>query len=349
MQCESCHAEIPGGKIVCPNCSTLQRYNVRNFDNTAKMQSLMKQIIAEQSDRIVDKERFFAIIYDYSFGLEDECALVIKAVKGGILDDILAAENKKKCFDESRKKMMKTLSFSKPQAEFILAVFGHLFGFAYQSPLMIVEDDKKEEEEKEKSTRKAPPEHKIFKKFDSFKYKLSKNITVKDGFTKLDGYCFDGFSIARNINLPSTLKVIGEYAFSDCKRIEQIEIPENVIKIEKGAFNACLALKHIKLPKGLLDIGDNTFLCCTSLEGVRVPDTVSSIGENAFSGCSSIKWLIIPANVKFIDSKAFAYCPELTVYCHEGSYIHKYCMQNEIKYVTSPLGTQLPDEVGVED
>ncbi|MBR6101930.1 MAG: leucine-rich repeat domain-containing protein [Ruminococcus sp.] len=358
MQCENCHVNIPIGSTVCPECRTLQRYNVRDFDNTRAVQRMLKMAVKEQAEIIADTEQLIAVIYDYIPGYETEGKLLAKALRGGILELILTAQNKKYAFTDSRKYMIKDLGFTKKEAEFVLASLGYMLGFAYPSPLMVVIDQRKAPEPAKKAAASAdgesgetaaaapdaplPPDLKVYKKLDAFIHRLSKTVTVKEGFTKLDGYCFDSFRM-KSASLPGTLRVIGEYAFSDCKRLEELTVPANVRKIEKGAFNACVGLKKLKLPEGLLDIGDNTFLCCTSLKGLRVPNSVSSIGENAFSGCGELERLVIAQQVKFVDDNAFAYCPKLTIYCYENSYIHKYCMQNNIKFVTSPMGTVLPD------
>ena len=89
----------------------------------------------------------------------------------------------------------------------------------------------------------------------------------------------------------------------------------------------------IKMPKGVLEIEDSTFSFCTSLEVVDVPDTVSSIGAEAFSGCEKLRKLFLPESIKFIDVNAFSYCPNLTIYCIENSYVHKYCLVNRINAV----------------
>ena len=126
-------------------------------------------------------------------------------------------------------------------------------------------------------------------------------------------------------------------------------VPDSVRKIDKGVFSACVGLKKVILPEGLLVLGDNCFLCCTSLISLRVPDSVSSIGENAFSGCASLETLTVPKNVKLIDENAFAYCGKLTVVCTENSFVHKYCMQNKIKYRALPVGVKLPGGDEAED
>lgn len=350
MQCENCHVNIPIGSTVCPECRALQRYNVRDFENTRAVQRLLKMAIKDQHDIIANNDNLIGVIYDYIPGYDTEARLLAKAIRGGILELIMTEPNKKYAFIDSRKYMIKDMGFTKKEAEFVLASLGYMLSFPYPSPLMVVLDNGKQDQSGKGGDPDAPakdaplpPDLKPFKKLDAFKFRLSRNITVKEGFTKLDGYCFDNFGFARSIQLPSTLRMIGEYAFSDCKKLEELTVPKDVKKIEKGAFNACLSLKKLTLPDGLLDIGDNTFLCCTSLKSLRVPSTVSSIGENAFSGCSSLERLIIAQHVKFVDDNAFAYCPKLTIYCYENSYIHKYCMQNNIKFVTSPMGTVIPD------
>jgi len=342
MQCENCHANLLSTATVCRECRTIVRYNVRGFDNTKKVQRLLKVMINEQADRIRDEDSLISIIYDYLPECETERRILKKMINGGVLEDLVATQDPKAQFAFERKRMVRELGATKNEAEFTLASLGYMLGYPYPSPLRVIQDPASLAAEAKKDPSLLI-DHKIFRKLDAFKFRLSRAISVKEGYTKLDGYCFDGFGIARTISMPKTLRVIGEYAFSDCKHIEEMTIPSGVKKIEKGAFNACVGLKKLKLPKDLIDIGDNTFFCCTSLETLKIPEKVSSIGENAFSGCGNLKTLVIAQQVKFVDDNAFAYCPNLTIVCYENSYIHKYCLQNRIKFKTLAAGTALPD------
>lgn len=344
MQCESCNANVPLGRAVCPECKSLIRYNVEGFPYTKDTQKALKDIVSEHGERIKNTDNLVGMVWDHLPDRDEERTVIIKALKNGVLDCILKAEDKKAEFKAQRERMTADLSFTPNEAELALAGFGYMLGFAYPSPLMA--EDKKPE--KAEPVKKQPTvinfDLKVFGKLDGIMQRLSKNVNVKEGYTKLEGYCFEGFGFMKNVTLPSTLLLIGEYAFTDCKKLEEVNVPPSVRKIEKGVFNACVSLKKVTLPEGMLDIGDNSFFCCTALEELRIPESVNSIGENAFEGCSSLKRLYAAQNIKFIDDNAFSYCPQLVVYCYENSYIHKYCMQNKIKFKTSAVGTPLTGE-----
>ena len=350
MRCQSCQAELPVGKVRCPGCGHLNPYNIMGYSNTKAVQTALKTMIGEQYGIIADVRQFNAVLYDYLPEYDMERELLAKAAEAGFFRTMIAAEDKPAAFKGLRNKLMREAGFERYDAEFVLACFGHMLGLNYVSPMIVYDKPPAGQDNSagaESYARVIRP--KIFGKLDAFKYALSAKVIVKEGYTALAGYCFENYAIMKEISLPSTLSVIGEYAFTDCKSLESITIPGSVRKMDKGVFNACLGLKKVTLPEGLLSIGDNCFFCCAALGTLRVPDTVSSIGENAFSGCAALEKLIIPKNVKFIDDNAFAYCGKLTVICTENSFVHKYCMQNEIKYRALPAGVRLPGGDEAED
>ena len=348
MQCEYCQANIRTGSAVCPECRRLVKYNVLGFGNTKRVQQALSELVAEQHERIKNVDIFCAMLRDYLPDYDVERTILEKAVRAGALTDILKAFDKKEEFSNVRDKLTRKFEMSGSETEFVLASLGYMMGFGYPSSMMVKDSPKKEKKEKKGPTA-INFDLKVFGRIDAFKNRIARHVVVKEGFTKLDGYCFDGYGFMRDVELPDTLLQISEYAFSDCKKLEEIRIPKSVKKVEKGAFNACVSLRKVSLPDGILDIGDNTFFCCTSLEQVRIPDSVNSIGENAFSGCGALRTIVASGNIKFIDENAFSYCPQLTVVCTENSYIHKYCIQNKIKFKTSAFGAPLPSEDEMED
>ncbi|MBP5604785.1 MAG: leucine-rich repeat domain-containing protein [Ruminiclostridium sp.] len=348
MLCENCREKLPIGRVVCPGCGHLNSYNIKGYSNTAAVQTALKTMISEQYGAISDIDSLAAVMRDYLPDYDDERRLLEKALYEGVIDEMILADNKKAAFNGLRRMLVRDAHFSGGEAEVVLSCFGQMFGFAYVSAMY--EFDRSDEQDKKdrKPEADVPFRPKIFGKLEAIRFALSGRITVKEGYNGIAGYCFENYGLVKEISLPSTLSAIGEYAFSDCKSLTGIKIPEQVRKLEKGLFNACVGLRKVSLPDGLLAIGDNCFFCCTSLKALRIPDSVSSIGENAFSGCAALEMLVIPKNVKFIDSNAFAYCGKLTVICTENSFVHKYCMQNEIKYRTLPMGMKLPSGEEVE-
>ena len=347
MQCECCQAEIPEGGVRCPECRSPITQTIEGFPDTKSVQKNMRALIEEQHDRIKDTQQLVGMIADYLPYWDVERSLLMKTFSKGALDVILTSEDLKGSFTKARNLMKILCGVNDNEAEFVLVVMAYMLKIPYMSPLAKrVKPPKAEvKAEPEEKAAVVTMDTKPFRKIDAFKSRISKNVVVKEGYTKLDGYCFDGFGMMRTCKLPESLMAIGEYAFSDCKKLTDIEISDNVKKIEKGAFNACVSLKNVNIPEGVLELGDNTFFCCTEIEKIVIPNTVSGFGENCFSGCDSLKMLVVPYSVKFIDKNAFAYCPNLVVYCNENSYAHKYCMMNKIKFKTFPLGTALPTEL----
>ncbi|MBR6873621.1 MAG: leucine-rich repeat domain-containing protein [Ruminococcus sp.] len=345
MQCECCQAEIPEGKVRCPQCKTPVTQTIQGFEFTKAIQKQMRALIEEQHERIANTEQLVGMVGDYLPEWEKECELIRKMIQGGVLDIMLTEEDKKEGVSKARDTMLNKKHLAENEAEFVLVVFAYMLKLPYMSKLAVKEKKKEEKVKKKDKDTVVTMDTKPFKKFDAFKYRISKHVVIKEGFTKLDGYCFDGFGMMRTVKLPESMMCIGEYAFTDCKHLTDIEISPAVRKIEKGAFNACVSLKNVNIPEGVLELDDNTFFCCTDIEKIVIPNSVSGFGENCFSGCDSLRMLVVPQSVKFIDTNCFAYCPNLVIYCYENSYVHKYCMQNKIKFKTWPLGTQLPTEL----
>lgn len=362
MHCESCHAEISEGCTACPECRALVLKNIKGFENIDEIIKILKTIIEKHSDELANTRQLIALFKDYLPDYDKERRLLVNMLSVGILDEILSESDKKVALMRAKNIMLDDCYLSETGVQLVLVCFTNMLGLKYTPKASKTEEpaaavvvaessanDKEKESGEDKKTENAKIEDKVMSKMNAIKFRLTKNVVIDKGFTKMDGYCFEGFGVIRSVKLPDTLLAIGEYAFTDCKHLREIDIPASVKKIEKGAFNLCVGLEKISLPDGILDIGENTFLCCSSLVSVSIPDTVSSIGANAFSGCEKLKTLIVPQSVKFIDEDAFAYCPELTVCCYENSYVHKYCMKNDIKVKTSALGTALSADIADEN
>ncbi len=342
MQCECCQAEIPEGIFKCPECKMPITQTIAGFYYTKPIQREMRALIEEQSENIANTEQLIGMTADYLVNWDMERRLINKMLKLGALDAMIAAADKDQAVNDARELMMTKGGASEAEAEFVLAVLTYMVKQAYMSPLAMKEEKKKVEEEPEDKPVVIDMDSRPFKRSNAMIHRISKRIFVKEGFTKIDAYCFDGFGIVRNITLPSTLMCIEEYAFTDCKHLAVVEIPPSVKKIEKGAFNLCVSLWKVNIPEGVLELGDNTFLCCSSLEKLVIPPTVSGFGENCFSGCDNLEMLVVPQSVKYIGENCFAYCPKLVIYCYENSYVHRYCLQNNIKFKTTALGQPLP-------
>lgn len=356
MQCENCNAELSPGSIVCSECGAPITQNIEGFENTKPIQRILKLIIVENGrDVPADTTKLIAFMNDYLSEYDKERRLLIYTLNSGVLKNMFAEKDHSIAVMRAKSCLISECFISENAVEFVIACLTYMLKWPYESDLRVKESEEEEQtheseekEEDKKDDEKAKPlniDSKVFRPIDAVRYRLSRNVNIPEGYSKIEGFCFDGYGFMHSIKLPSSLLAIGEYAFSGCKHLSAVELPESLKIIRQGAFSQCIGLATIKIPTGILEIEDNTFLCCESLEVVEIPSTVSSIGAQAFSGCEKLKMLFLPESVKFIDENAFLYCPELTIRCYENSYVHKYCLNNEIKVETVVVGADLRDNL----
>ncbi|MCH5349005.1 MAG: leucine-rich repeat domain-containing protein [Oscillospiraceae bacterium] len=353
MKCENCQAEISTGGTVCPECGGPLPQRIQGFDNTVKIQRILRAIyMASGKNILTNTFRFTALINDCLADFDKERRLLVNMLGAGILKSMMEESDRNIAVMSAKSSMQNDCFIIEGAAEFVLACFTYLLGWTYDSPMRVGRTEekaavpdkpaKKEEADREEVNkeelrqkekgRPSEPGEKVFRPFDAAKYRLSKNVIVPEGFTRIESFCFDKFGFMRTIDLPETLMSIGEYAFSECKNLVSAELPRSVRIIQHGAFSQCAKLMEINIPKGVLEIAENTFLCCQSLEFVKVPATVTSIGASAFSGCDRLQKLFLHDSIKYIDEEAFLQCPQLTIKCYENSYVHKYCLSHDIKF-----------------
>jgi len=333
MQCEKCDAPISAKLVSCPNCGAPVPQNIEGFENTMEFQKEMRSIVVHHGPYgVVRQNRFIGLLNDYIPDYNKERRLLINMYRMGVLKLMLKEPNREISIMRARSFMLGDAFLSENATEFVLACYTYMLGWPYESNLKVLPPEEGETEEpvQEPPKRTGPVsiDENVFSPRSAFRYRLSSNIVIPEGYTKLDAFCFDKFGSLRTIQLPSTLLAIGEYAFSGCKRLRGLDLPESLRIIKQGAFSQCAKLVVVKIPKGVMEIEDSTFSFCTSLEVIEIPDTVSSIGAEAFSGCDKLRKLFLPESVKFIDINAFSYCPNLTIHCIENSYVHKYCLVN---------------------
>ncbi|MCQ2418098.1 MAG: leucine-rich repeat protein [Oscillospiraceae bacterium] len=350
MQCEKCHAELPPSSISCPACGAPVLQNIEGFENTKFIQQQLKTMIKEHKNSLFieyehnlmfDEKRFTALLNDYISEYDRECKLLRAMVNNNQIIKVLLSEqqNHEMAVTRAKSVMLGEAFLSENAAEFVIACLTFMLGWPYQSPLRIKEASEIEKEEKAAKVRAVRLDDNVFTRASASKYRLlARNVTVPEGTTMIEDFCFDGFNNLRSIALPESLLAIGEYAFSECKHLRVIDLSDNVRRIGKAAFIQCERLASIRIPNGIHEIADSTFLYCKSLEIVDIPDTVSNIGEQAFAGCEKLRKLTLPPSIKFIDKNAFAYCPRLTIRCVENSYVYKYCLVNAIPWETYTLG-----------
>ncbi len=336
MQCEKCGAELSPKLVSCPDCGAPVPQNVEGFENTMEFQRELRAIVMQQGPKaVMTKKRFIGLLNDHVPDYNKERRLLINMYKSGVLSILIGENTRDIAIMKARSFMTNELFIAENAAEFVLACFTYLLGWPYESPMKLLPEGEEPDPEPVEVKRSGPVDvnEQVFTPRSAFRYRLSGNISIPEGYTKLDAFCFDKFGSLRTIQLPSTLLAIGEYAFSSCKRLRGLDLPENLKIIKQGAFSQCAKLVVVKIPKGVLEIEDSTFSFCTSLETIDIPESVSSIGAEAFSGCEKLRRLFLPESIKFIDTNAFSYCPHLTIHCIENSYVHKYCLVNGIHFV----------------
>lgn len=351
MQCENCHTELNSNSTSCPNCGELILQNVEGFGNTKEIERRLRTIVETYGKRVViNNLKFVALINDFLPEFDKERGLLKNMIEADVLINMLKEETPDMAIMKAKSYMLHKLFIAENAAEFVIVCFAYMLNVPYDSPLRVKDEEelKKEEEDKQEKRRfmAVNIEERVLTPIDAVKYRLALNVSVPEGYTKIDNFCFDKFSLMRTIKLPSTVLAVGEYAFSECKRLRSISLPENLRIIKQGAFSQCSKLTVINIPHGVLEIEDNTFSFCQELEVVEIPSTVGSIGASAFLGCEKLRKLFLPDSIKFIDEDAFTYCTELTIYCYENSYVHKFCLNNNINVETVAKGEALRQKMG---
>lgn len=361
MQCEICHAELAADSIACPECGAPILQNVECFENTMEIQRILRTIMVENcKESPFNTRKLVALMKDYLTDYKKECRLLIYVIDCGILKNMLSEPDRNIAIMRAKSRLVSECFISQQAAEFVLCCLTYMLKWPYKSePVAAPEPvaaksspsdektaepaEKHEDKKDKKKNRTKPPtvDSKVFRPIDAVKFRLTRNVIIPDGYTKIEGFSFDKYGFISSVVLPDTVMAIGEYAFSGCKHLKSISIPESVKLIREGAFCQCSELDSVKIPEGILEIADNTFMCCESLQVMVIPSSVSSIGVQAFSGCDNLHKIFIPESVKFIDENAFSCCPNLKVRCYENSYVHKYCLVNKIKTETVSVGADL--------
>ncbi len=350
MQCEFCQAELGENDVVCPECGKPVAHEIEGFENAVLIQQTLKTIIDEYGrEAVEDTHRFIALLKDYLPEYDKERRLLINSLLAGSLKFMLDETDSGIGITRTRSCVLSECYVTEEAADFVAICFAYMLGIVYDASVIAEHINNAEKAAEEEDEGDAPAQSgaplkinsKVFQTANAARFRISGNVTIPEGYTKIDSFCFNGFGFMRTLKLPNTLMAIGEYSLSECKRLKGVDLPASLKKIGRGAFSQCSKLAVIKIPQGVLEIEDDTFSFCESLEVVEIPDTVSSIGAQAFSGCDKLRKLFLPESVKYIDNNAFTYCPELTIRCYENSYVHKYCLKNEITVETVVKGAEL--------
>ncbi|MDO5560757.1 MAG: leucine-rich repeat domain-containing protein [Oscillospiraceae bacterium] len=349
MRCKYCNTELNNNESVCSNCGKSVVQIGSNVENIDEVKVALKDIYDTHGAELLhDKKRFTGLLNDYMPDFEKERRLIRNVISNGVVTEMLKEPDQKLAIIKAREYMLNDMFLSSYAAEFVLECFTYMLGWNFtpekteaetpeasqpagtQQRAHAPKPQKEKEKEPVKETKQYKP--KPFKAFDAIKYKLAGNIKIAEGYTAINSFAFDGYGFMKTLRLPESLIAIGEYAFSDCKRLRSIEMPSSIRSIQKAAFSSCLALESIDIPMGVDAIHEGTFSFCQSLAKVTIPESVSSIGDEAFEGCDSLETLYVPASVKFIGANVFAFCKNITVLCEENSYVHRFCVQNGIRF-----------------
>ena len=351
MKCVKCELELDRGQRVCPDCGTLNPLEIEDFDNAVAIQQKMKAIIDDfGKDVVTDIHRFIALVKDYLPEYDRERRLIVCSLLAGAAKFMIAESDKDIAVMRTRSCVMSECYATYEAAEFVVACFAYMLGIEYElteAPEVAAKKAAPVEEEHD-PTKDLRIDSKVFRPVDAARFRLAGSVTIAEGYTKIDNFTFNNFGRMKTVTLPSTMMAIGDYAFSECKRLKGIDLPPSLKKIQRGAFSSCAKLAVIKIPAGVLEIDDDTFSFCESLEVCELPETVSSIGAQAFCGCSKLRKLFLPESVKYIEPNAFWECPELTIRCYENSYVHKFCIKNQIKCETVTKGAELTARITEE-
>ena len=178
------------------------------------------------------------------------------------------------------------------------------------------------------------------------------SVSVPDSVTVIDSNAFSGCKSLKQITVPAGATVYSG-AFSGCSSLadsggyivvrdelfdwcgsgSSVTVPEGVRTLKGRVFSSCKELVSVTLPESLVRIENSAFNGCGNLTSVRIPDGTEEIGHHAFCSCRKLVSVRIPASVSHMDDAAFYDCPVLTVICSEGSYAHRYCVQNDFTYI----------------
>lgn len=347
MICEKCGAEGAEDAYVCDACGMPLRQNLEGFEHTAEIQSLLRQIVSDYAQgQTLSVFRLAALMNDFLQEYENERRLLVNMLRAGILRSMVEADSREIGVLRAKSAMLRDCYITNEAAEFVLLCFTYLLGWPYKpddTALLAVGPRTDEPVPAEHGAQRSGPvviDEKVFRPLEASRFRLSHNVVVPEGYTKLESFCFDRFVAMRSIVLPQTLLSIGEYAFSECRHLRALELPKSLKVIEQGAFSQCERLVVLKIPEGVLEIADNTFLCCQSLDVVEVPRSVTSIGASAFSGCLSLHKLFLHDGIKYIGDDAFVQTPHLKISCVENSYIHRYCLSHDVPFEIAAEGSE---------
>lgn len=183
-----------------------------------------------------------------------------------------------------------------------------------------------------------------------------KDVTLPENIKDVSYGSFFNCKSLETIEFPESVEEISGEAFCMCSSLDEVIIPEELSEISNNCFAGCTSLTSITIPENIHTIDFGAFRSCTSLKDVKFTDySVKVIWSNAFDGCSTLDEIVLPKGLSFMDDEVFDNCSSLTkavvpysvttmgekaftgdkvtIYSREGSYVHQYAIDNNLKFV----------------
>ena len=172
-------------------------------------------------------------------------------------------------------------------------------------------------------------------------------------------YCCYGL---KEVKLTKGLQTVGEDVFKYAP-IEKAEIPNDTLcipelgvdnveyngeylRIRTGLFGHCDSLKEVNfMDYSVVHIWEHAFDGCSSLDEITLPKGIRYIENDAFNNCPSLEKAVVPYSVREMGERAFT-GDKVTIYSREGSYVHQYAKDNNLKFVNDYVPATRVEYVG---
>lgn len=143
---------------------------------------------------------------------------------------------------------------------------------------------------------------------DGINLKNETTLTIPNGVTKIEPFCFTNQTQLTQVNLPNTLLSLS--GFDYCSNLSNISIPSSVTTIDEYVFYYS-GITSLTIPGGVTTIGPYAFGYCSNLQTVTINEGVTTIKNYAFSYCNSLQTVTIPSTLNSIGTDNFVNSPNL--------------------------------------
>ena len=110
-----------------------------------------------------------------------------------------------------------------------------------------------------------------------------------------------GKKVSGDLIIPDGVTKISGFAFYNCSGLKSIIIPASVTSIGNSAFKDCYGLTSITIGNGVTSIGDYAFQN-NSLKSLTIPGSVTAIGSGAFYQCAELTRIDVSENNSVFSS-----------------------------------------------